>query len=47
MCRYPTPPNPSGPLAALKDACASDSMRPGSEVGFDERNGQTTATCLI
>jgi len=47
MCRYPTPPNPSGPLAALKDACASDSMRPGSEVGFDEHNGQTTATCLI
>ena len=47
MCQYPTPSNPSGPMAALKDACASDSMRPGSEVGFDERNGQTTATCLI
>ena len=47
MCQYPTPSIPSGPLAALKDACATDSMRPGSQVGFDERNGQTTATCLI
>ena len=47
QCQYPTPPNPSGPLSALQEACASDSMRPGSKVGFAERDGVTTATCLI
>ena len=46
-CQYPVPPNPAGPLSALQDACASDSMRPGSQVSFDEHRGQVTATCLI
>lgn len=47
QCQYPAPPNPAGPLSALQDACATDSARPGSRVSFDERGGQTTATCLI
>jgi hypothetical protein len=46
-CQYPVPPNPAGPLSALQDACASDSVRPGSHVSFDERGGEVTATCLI
>jgi hypothetical protein len=47
QCQYPVPPNPAGPLSALQDACVTDSARPGSRVFFDEREGQTTATCLI
>ena len=47
QCQYPVPPNPAGPLSALQDACASDSVRPGSHVGFEERRGEVTATCLI
>jgi hypothetical protein len=46
-CQYPVPPNPGGPLSALQDACASDSVRPGSQVIFGERGGEVTATCLI
>ena len=47
QCQCPVPPNPAGPLSALQDACASDSVRPGSHVGFEERRGEVTATCLI
>jgi hypothetical protein len=46
QCQYPVPPNPAGPLSALQDACASDSVRPDSQVFYEVHAGETTATCL-
>jgi hypothetical protein len=46
QCQYPAPPNPVRP-PALQDACAMDSVRPGSQVTFEEHGGEVTATCLI